>query len=76
MKMPTFFCKLLIYCTITEIGYLKLYYIKERKQMLKETVKETTELTKTRCPECGQEFEEKVKSHLVECDRCLAKKGE
>ena len=44
--------------------------------MLKETVKETKELTKTRCPECGQEFEEKVKSHLIECDRCLAKKSE
>lgn len=28
------------------------------------------------CPECGEPIEEHIESHLMECDRCLAKKEE
>ncbi|WP_338452204.1 protein YhfH [Niallia oryzisoli] len=32
--------------------------------------------TKKICPECGQSVNEQIESHLMECDRCLAKKSE
>lgn len=32
--------------------------------------------TKKICPECGQTVYEQIESHLMECDRCLAKKSE
>ena len=33
-------------------------------------------LPKKVCPEWGQIMEEQAESYLMECDRCLSKKGE
>ncbi|GHH98381.1 protein YhfH [Neobacillus kokaensis] len=33
-------------------------------------------LPKKECPECGEHMEEQAESYMMECDRCLSKKGE
>ncbi|RCK13080.1 YhfH family protein [Bacillus licheniformis] len=33
-------------------------------------------LPKKTCPECGEKMEEQAESYFMECERCLAKKGE
>ncbi|WP_394236471.1 protein YhfH [Niallia oryzisoli] len=43
---------------------------------MRSTVDQVKELPKKVCVDCGQTIDEKVESHLMECDYCLSKKAE
>lgn len=56
---------------------IKLLYKKEGNTMtMKSPLEFFRTLPKKTCPECGEQVEEQAESYFMECERCLAKKGE
>lgn len=65
-----------VYCTTTETKNT-ICVIKGVKTMsMKSPMEFFRTLPKKTCPECGEQVEEQAESYFMECERCLAKKGE